>query len=51
MSSAARPGLYRIFRKRVIKFIAYRRAMKLKNAINRQIQVLESRFIKPLSHA
>ena len=51
MSSAADNGLFRIFRRRVIKYIAYRRAKKLYDAINRQIQGLESGFVKPLRHA
>ena len=51
MPSAADHGLFRLFRRRVIKYIAYRRAKKLYNAINRQIQDLESRFVKPLRHA
>ena len=51
MNGAADTGLFRIFRKRVIKFIAYRRAKKLYNVINRQMAVLESRFVKPLRHA
>jgi hypothetical protein len=51
MSNAAKPKLFRIFKKRVIKFIAYRRAKRLMSAINRQMAVLEARFIKPLRHA
>jgi hypothetical protein len=51
MNGAADTGLFRMFRRRVIKYIAYRRAKKLYDAINRQIAVLESRFVKPLRHA
>jgi hypothetical protein len=51
MPGTATPGLFRLFKKRVIRYLTYRRVKTLYNAINRQMEALESRFIKPLRHA
>lgn len=48
MSGAADTGLFRIFRKRVIRYLTYRRVKKLNMAINRQIAALEDRLAKSL---
>ncbi|MFH0764390.1 MAG: hypothetical protein V1927_05250 [Candidatus Omnitrophota bacterium] len=44
--------LYNVFGKKIVRYMAYRKAKKLYNEINREMSVFESRYIRSrLSHA
>lgn len=51
MSTTFGPGLYNDLKRRVSKFLAYRKAKKLYRIINRKMSNLQARFLGPLGHA
>ena len=52
MPYASTRRLYNVFGRKIARFMVYRKAKKLYNEINREMNIFESRFLKSrLNHA
>lgn len=52
MPYASTRRLYNVFGKKIVRYMAYRKAKRLYNEINRDMTMFESRFIRSrLNHA